>query len=98
MFGNAFASPFIVPVVAIICWAVITITRIKTGTERGWRQHPRNTHVPPMFEKMLEKAMEERDAEIKGLKERVEVLEKIVTDTHASMSLATEIDKLRDAK
>ena len=51
-----------------------------------------------MFEKMLEKAMEERDAEIQALRERVEVLEKIVTDSHASISLASEIDKLRDVK
>ncbi len=51
-----------------------------------------------MFDKMLEKAMQERDAEIKGLKERIEVLEKIVTDSHASVSLASEIDRLRDAK
>jgi hypothetical protein len=98
MFGSAFASPFIIPVVAILCWAAITITRIKSGTERGWHHSPRNAQVPPMFEKMLAKAMEERDAEIRGLKERVEVLEKIVTDNHASVSLASEIDKLRDAK
>jgi predicted transcriptional regulator len=98
MFGNAFASPFIVPVVAIICWAVISVAKIKNGSDRGWHKNPRNTHVPPMFEKMLEKAMEERDAEIQVLRERVEVLEKIVTDTHVSVSLATEIDNLRNAQ
>ena len=32
------------------------------------------------------------------LRERIEVLEKIVTDSHASVSLADEIDKLRDKR
>lgn len=91
-------TPFIIPVVAIICWAVISIVKIKNGVGHGWHHSPRNTHVPPMFEKMLEKAMEERDTEIKGLRERIEVLEKIVTDSHASVSLASEIDQLRDRK
>lgn len=97
MFGPL--SPgIIIPVVAIIAWAVITIVRIRHGAERGWHHSPRNTHVPPMFEKMLQKAMEERDAEIASLRERIEVLEKIVTDAHASSSLASEIDRLRDTK
>jgi hypothetical protein len=94
-----FNSPgIIIPVVAIICWMIIKVVRIQAGGETGWHHSPRNTNVPPMFEKMLEKAMEERDAEIRELRERVEVLEKIVTDNHASSSLANEIDKLRDAK
>lgn len=97
MFGM-FNSPFIIPVVAILCWAAIRITKIKSGVDSGWCENPRNAQVPPMFDKMLEKAMQERDAEIRGLRERVEVLEKIVTDAHASVSLASEIDKLKDAK
>ncbi|MDY6982356.1 MAG: hypothetical protein SV422_04660 [Pseudomonadota bacterium] len=88
----------IIPVVAILAWAMIKIVRIRHGADHGWHYNPRNTHVPPMFEKMLEKAMEDRDAEIAGLRERIEVLEKIVTDAHASTSLASEIDRLRDSK
>jgi hypothetical protein len=96
MFG---LSPgLVIPVVAIIAWAVIKIVRIKHGAEHGWHDNPRNTHVPPMFEKMFEKAMQDRDAEIARLRERIEVLEKIVTDTHAKSSLASEIDRLRDTK
>lgn len=98
MFGNPFDSPFIIPVVAIVCWMIIKIARIKNGGDTGWHHSPRNMNVPPMFDKMLEKAMQDRDAEIRNLRERVEVLEKIVTDSHASVSLASEIDKLRDAK
>jgi hypothetical protein len=99
MFNN---PGILIPIVAIVCWALVTIARIKNGSDDshgpGWRSRARNTHVPPMFEKMLEKAMEERDGEIRSLRERIEVLEKIVTDSHASVSLASEIDKLRDVK
>jgi len=98
MFGPFDNPGIIIPVVAILAWAAIAIAKIKSGADHGWHHKPRNMHVPPMFEKMLEKAMEERDAEIKNLRERIEVLEKIVTDSHASVSLASEIDKLRDAK
>lgn len=98
MFGNPFATPFIIPVVAIVCWMIVKVARIKNGVDTGWHERPRNSHVPPMFDKMLEKAMQERDAEIKSLRERIEVLEKIVTDNHASTNLASEIEKLRDAK
>jgi hypothetical protein len=94
-----FNSPgVLIPIAAIVCWMIIKIVKIKSGVETGWHDRPRNSHVPPMFDKMLEKAMQERDAEIKELRERIEVLEKIVTDNHASVSLASEIDKLRDAK
>lgn len=54
--------------------------------------------VPPMFQKLLEKAMVERDGEIRALRERIEVLERIVTDNHKRTSLADEIDRLRDQK
>ena len=54
-----------------------------------------NDSVPPMFDKMLEKAMSARDQEISNLKERIEVLEKIITDQHQSNSLADEIETLR---
>jgi len=97
MFGNPFATPFIIPVAAIVCWMIVKVMKIKHGVT-GWHERPQNTHVPPMFDKMLEKAMQERDAEIKSLRERIEVLEKIVTDNHASTNLASEIERLRDAK
>lgn len=97
MFGNPFASPFIIPVVAIVCWMVIKVVKLKHGVT-GWHERPHNADVPPMFDKLLERAMQERDAEIKSLRERIEVLEKIVTDNHGSSRLADEIERLRDAK
>jgi len=40
--------------------------------------------------------MAERDTEINKLRERIEVLEKIVTDNHKVSTLADEIERLRD--
>ncbi len=94
MFGNPFATPFIIPVVAIICWMIIKVVKIQHGVT-GWHERPRNAQVPPMFDKLLEKAMQERDAEIRALRERIEVLEKIVTDSHGASKLADEIERLR---
>jgi len=95
-----FESPsVIIPVVAIICWAVVSSVRAKNGIHpygrnSKWGDEP--TAVPPMFDKLVNRAMAERDARIAGLQARIEVLEKIVIDTHKSHSLSEEIDKLRN--
>jgi hypothetical protein len=52
--------------------------------------------IPPMFQKLLDKAMAERDEEISDLRERIQTLEKIVIDTHKSSRLSDEIEKLRE--
>jgi hypothetical protein len=99
-----FDTPFSLPVIAILGWVTVSWIRAHYGItgpfgkHHGWKSDPENTHVPPMFNKMLEKAMAERDTEINNLRERVEVLEKIVTDTHKSSTLADEIERLRDRK
>lgn len=100
-----FNTPFAIPVIAILGWVAVSWIRAHYGItgpfgsrSHGWRSDPENTHIPPMFNKMLEKAMAERDGEISSLRERVEVLEKIVTDGHKSATLADEIERLRDRK
>ncbi|MBW4329485.1 hypothetical protein KY084_01150 [Stakelama sp. CBK3Z-3] len=35
-------------------------------------------------------------AEIRGLRERIAVLERVITDNHSSVSLEREIERLRD--
>jgi polyhydroxyalkanoate synthesis regulator phasin len=60
-----------------------------------WGKTPNG--IPPMFQKMTDKAMADRDEVIESLQERVEVLEKIVTDQHnqsKARNLADEIDRL----
>lgn len=102
--GSIFTSPAIIPVIGILGWVAVTWIRAHYGIpshfdkKRGWASNPENMTVPPMFQKLLEKAMAERDAEIQSLRERVEVLEKIVTDGHKSNALADEIERLRDQK
>ena len=94
-----FDTPFIIPVVAIICWALVSIVWAKHGHPQPfgeWDENGKPVHMPPMFRKLLEKAMAERDAQIQDLKERIIVLEKIVTESHKSHSLSEEIEKLRD--
>jgi hypothetical protein len=95
-------SPFIVPVAFAFAWVFVTWIRAAYGIKgpfsgAGWHKQ-RNVEVPPMFEKMMERAMEDRDAEVRALKERVAVLEKIITDNHSSNNLAEEIERLRDRK
>jgi hypothetical protein len=77
---------------------VVSIVKAVTGRNSTHWGHDGNMPVPPLFEKMFEKAMEKRDVESRALRERIEVLEKIVTDSHASVDLANEIDRLRDKR
>jgi hypothetical protein len=80
----------------LICWTVVSLIRGRQPGKIDWPRDARNLQVPPMFEKLVDKAMAERDATIGAMQERIEVLEKIVTETHRSHSLSEEIEKLRD--
>jgi hypothetical protein len=90
-----------VPIAFFGAWVIVTWIRAHYGVSgpmdkmHQWRNNPKNMQVPPMFQKLMDKAMEERDNEINLLRERIVVLEKIVTDTHQSHSLSEEIEKLR---
>jgi hypothetical protein len=97
-----FNTPLLIPISFAFAWVCVTWIRAHYGikgpfADGGWHRQ-RNVHVPPMFQKMMEKAMEERDNEVQALKERVAVLEKIITDNHNSNNLAEEIERLRDRK
>ena len=64
--------------------------------KQHWGKDPDG--IPPMFEKMADKVMEERDAELDDLKERVAILERLVTEQHhisESQKLADEIENLQ---
>ena len=95
-----FDSPYIIPVAFFVAWAVVSIVRAKHGIggpfhRSGWHSDPENMEIPPMFRKLLDKAMVERDEKISAQKERIQTLEKIVIDNHKSSSLSDEIEKLR---
>ncbi|MEO0425080.1 MAG: hypothetical protein AAF184_22285 [Pseudomonadota bacterium] len=87
-----FDTPFIIPVVAIIAWAVVAVVRAKHGIDESGNVDASSSAV----NKRVESALAERDAEIERLRERVQVLEAIVTDTHKSHHLAEEIERLRE--
>lgn len=81
--------------VKMITSSVMQAIRYHHENRQYWGKTPNG--IPPMFQKMTDKAMAERDEVIESLQERVEVLERIVTDQHnqsKARNLADEIDKL----
>lgn len=87
---------FVLIVIAMIRKAIMDGIRMR-ASERGaaWDKDG-NLAVPPMFERMFDKNMQTRDEKFRALEERIQVLEKIVTDSHKSSSLSDEIERLRD--
>jgi hypothetical protein len=74
-------------VVAIII--VVTIGRV---IQSRYRYHGQPTPTDPA------EALESRQLrqEVQALRERVQVLERVITDTHTSSDLDREIERLRD--
>lgn len=93
-----FHSPFIIPVAFALAWVAVTWIRAHYGmpSRFGYWGNEKNLHIPPMFEKLMNKGMAERDEQIASLRERIEVLEKLLVDTHKSRTLAEEIERLRN--
>jgi hypothetical protein len=93
-----FDTPFIIPVVAIIAWAVVAVVRARHGLGDGDALgDPTHPGTPSTVAKLLERELATRDEQISELRERIRVLEKIVIDAHNSNTLSDEIDRLRDA-
>ncbi len=80
----------------IVGGTILLIVKTVYKNKAQWGKDS-NLQVPPMFEKLFAKNVAERDEKMRKMEERIQVLEKIVTDTHGSSKLAAEIDKLRDA-
>ena len=81
-------------VVWLICKTILDGIRARSAARAGWDKDG-NVQVPPMFDRMLDKAMAERDSRIETMEERIRVLEQIITDGHKRNTLADEIEKLR---
>lgn len=73
----------------VLIVAIVTLGRIVGGKNglRRWRRHDVDSHTEADNERL-------RD-EIKDLKERIAVLERLATDTHSAAALDREIEKLR---
>ena len=98
--NELFFSLFLIAGILIFLKMISSVITTSIRSFHDSRQYwGKNQHgVPPMFQKMTDKAMAERDEEIADLRERIEVLEKIVTDQHnqsKARALADEIDKLK---
>jgi hypothetical protein len=88
----------IVSVIAIISFTVLEIVKAIIGSRAAQWGKDGNTRLPPMFEKMFEKAVADRDEKLLKMEARLRVLEQIVTDNYGSKKLAAEIDKLGDER
>lgn len=93
-----FSIIFLAGVIFMLRSIAIGITSGMKAFHDGRQYWGKNQHgVPPMFQKLSDKAMADRDQDIAELKDRVEVLERIVTDQHnqaKARKLADEIDSL----
>jgi hypothetical protein len=84
----------VIAVISIISGTILSIVKTVQANKAHWGKNG-NLSVPPLFEKMFEKAASERDEKIRRLEDRIAVLEKIVTDNHGASKLADEIERLR---
>ena len=85
----------VLAIVAIVSGTVQSVVKmVLNNKSQDWGKNG-NAPVPPLFEKMFEKSIAERDDKIRRLEDRVSVLEKIVTDEHGAGKLADEIERLR---
>lgn len=73
----------------VLIVAIVTLGRIVSGKQglRRWRRHGQDPATEAENLRL-------RD-EIKDLKERIAVLERLATDTHSAAALDREIEKLR---
>ncbi|TIX51447.1 hypothetical protein [Alteraurantiacibacter aquimixticola] len=77
-------------VVIVAIWAFVTIySHRHDGTLGVTRDEDGNPVFPPRDESELQR-------EVKELRERVKVLERIATDDREAKRLSSEIDRLRD--
>ncbi len=85
----------LIPIVAIAAWAAVAISRHKHGIVR-MRRGERLSFVDRDPEALPSARENELQAELEKLRERIKVLERIATDDRKSISLANEIEALRD--
>ena len=82
-------APMVVAIVLIV--TVGNIVRAKMGIRRD--RHGDEHFVEPGASGADARRLQE---EIRTLKDRIAVLERVITDNHSSVSLDREIEKLRD--
>ena len=79
-------SPYVMVVLIVL---IATIGKVLSG------RHAAHARTPGSDPQSIE-ALRAATDEIRQLKERVSVLERVVTDNHGSIGLDREIERLRD--
>ncbi len=90
-----FNNPFSMVVAIVLISAIASIYRAKHGIGRRDRGRRNNGEEGFMSQSQPDPEAERMREEIKTLKERIIVLERITTDSNAAVSLDREIEKLR---
>jgi hypothetical protein len=85
-------NPFEMVVIIVAIGAVASVLRAKYGLTRSGRRHHRDEHFAGPVEDA--ETVRLRD-EVKQLKERLHVLERIATDNNRAVDLDREIERLR---
>jgi hypothetical protein len=90
-------NPFEMVVMIVFISAVASVLRAKYGVTHGEGKRQRGRHAPQGFTSQVtpDADTDRMQDEIKGLKERIAVLERVITDTNSAAALDREIDKLR---
>jgi hypothetical protein len=79
-------NPFEMVVMIVFIGSVASVLRAKYRVGKDWKGNDVSLDDPDS---------DRMRGEIKGLKERIAVLERVVTDTNSAAALDREIDKLR---
>lgn len=85
---------FTLVALGMICATTVILVRARLANQDRWRG--KSSEVPPLFDRMLDRAMQQRDERHRRLRERVDELERIATETHKTEELAREMATLKD--
>lgn len=86
-------NPFEMVVAIIVVVTIGQVLKAKMGIRRN-----RQGDEYPVADRQVAAENQTLKAEIGSLKERIAVLERVVTDNEGSLRLDREIEKLRDAR
>jgi hypothetical protein len=90
----AISIAFLGGLIYAVMWGIVT--PLKQLRKDAWDARTADQSIPPMFQKLLDKAMTERDAEQQRLKERITTLERIVVESHKRLDLSGAMERLQE--
>lgn len=79
----------------ILIVSIAGIIRAKMGISRRRDRHGNEQYINDVSSSAEARRLQE---EVRTLKDRIQVLERVITENHSSSSLDREIEKLRDER